>query len=72
MRHSYGLRLMPILLLVAVTRAQPVDSLVNEAMRNYPGLKSFNYQIGGGFAPTPTGVPRRRRTGVQPDTDEYP
>jgi outer membrane protein, heavy metal efflux system len=45
MRHSYGLRLMPILLLAAVTHAQPVDSLVNEAMRNYPGLKSFDYQI---------------------------
>jgi len=36
---------MPILLLAAVTRAQPVDSLVNEAMTNYPGLKSFDYQV---------------------------
>ncbi len=45
MRHSYGMRLVPILLLAAVTRAQPVDSLVNEAMTNYPGLKSFDYQM---------------------------
>jgi len=45
MKHAYAFRLMPVLLLAAVTRAQPVDSLVNEAMRNYPGLKSLDYQI---------------------------
>jgi outer membrane protein TolC len=45
MTTNYVLRVISFLFIVSVAQAQTVDSLIQEAFRNNPQLKSFGYQI---------------------------
>jgi cobalt-zinc-cadmium efflux system outer membrane protein len=45
MTTNYVLRVISFLFIVSMAQAQTVDSLIQEAFRNNPQLKSFGYQI---------------------------
>lgn len=45
MSNTYLWRILPLLVVVVFAHSQSVDSLVQEALKNNPQLKSFEYQI---------------------------
>lgn len=45
MSNTYIRRILPLLVIVVFAQSQSVDSLVQEALKNNPQLKSFEYQI---------------------------
>ncbi|NUN68949.1 MAG: TolC family protein [Bacteroidetes bacterium] len=45
MSNTYLWRILPLLVVVVLAHSQSVDSLVQEALKNNPQLKSFEYQI---------------------------
>lgn len=45
MSNTYIRRILPLLVMVVFAHSQSVDSLVQEALKNNPQLKSFEYQI---------------------------
>jgi outer membrane protein TolC len=45
MTNKYLIRIFTLLLVATAAQAQSVDSLIQEALKNNPQLKSFKYQI---------------------------